>query len=49
MKKYKVTLTEEERAELGHLIGRGKGAARKLLHARILLKAGGTTKSSAKP
>lgn len=39
MKKYKVTLTEEERADLGHLISRGKGAARKLLHARILLKA----------
>ncbi len=39
MKKYKVTLTEQEREELGQLIGRGKGAARKLLHARILLKA----------
>jgi transposase len=39
MKKYKVTLTEQEREELGQLISRGKGAARKLLHARILLKA----------
>ena len=39
MKKYKVTLTEQERDELGQLISRGKGAARKLLHARILLKA----------
>jgi transposase len=39
MKKYKVTLTEEERKSLEHLISRGKGAARKLLHARILLKA----------
>ena len=39
MKKYKVTLTEEEREELRQLIGKGKGAARKLLHARILLKA----------
>jgi transposase len=39
MKKYKVTLTEEERKTLEHLISRGKGAARKLLHARILLKA----------
>jgi hypothetical protein len=39
MKKYKVTLTEEERKDLEHLISRGKGAARKLLHARILLKA----------
>ena len=39
MKKYKVTLSHEEREELGQLISRGKGAARKLLHARILLKA----------
>jgi len=39
MKKYKVTLTEQEREELGQLIRKGKGAARKLLHARILLKA----------
>ena len=39
MKKYKVTLTEQERAELGQLISKGKGTARKLLHARILLKA----------
>ena len=38
MKKYKVTLTEEERSELQELISRGKGAARKLCHARILLK-----------
>jgi transposase len=39
MKKYKVTLTQEEREELSQLISRGKGAARKLVHARILLKA----------
>jgi transposase len=39
MKKYRVTLTEEERQQLEQLISRGKGAARKLLHARILLKA----------
>lgn len=39
MKKYRVTLTEAEREELGQLINTGKGAARKLLHARILLKA----------
>ncbi|HET8670323.1 MAG TPA: IS630 family transposase [Candidatus Saccharimonadales bacterium] len=39
MKKYKVTLSGEERQSLEHLISRGKGAARKLLHARILLKA----------
>ena len=39
MKKYKVTLTEQEREDLGQLISQGKGAARKLRHARILLKA----------
>jgi len=39
MKRYIVTLTEQEREELSQLISKGKGAARKLLHARILLKA----------
>jgi transposase len=39
MKKYKVTLTAEERQELQELIAVGKGAAKKLIHARILLKA----------
>lgn len=39
MKKYRVSLTESEREDLSQLIRRGKGAARKLLHARILLKA----------
>lgn len=39
MKKYKVGLTEQEREVLSQLISRGKGTARKLLHARILLKA----------
>jgi transposase len=38
-KRYIVTLTEEERGRLGELISSGKGAARKLTHARILLKA----------
>jgi transposase len=38
-KKYVVTLTEEERQTLQALISRGKAAARKLTHARILLKA----------
>ena len=47
-KKYHVTLTHEERAELEQLIRRGRAAARKLTHARILLKCdenagGGTT------
>ena len=39
MKKYKVTLTAEERRALEHLIAAGKAAALKLAHARILLKA----------
>ena len=39
MNKYKVTLTDEERSTLLELISRGKGPARKLCHARILLKA----------
>lgn len=38
-KKYVVTLTAKERQELGCLIDRGQAAARKLMHARILLKA----------
>jgi transposase len=42
MKKYRVTLTSAERNELNQLISSGKGAARKLLHARILLKADGS-------
>jgi transposase len=39
MKKYKVTLTSEERLQLHELIATGKAAAQKLTHARILLKA----------
>jgi transposase len=38
-KKYRVTLTDEERAELKTLVSAGKAAARTLTHARILLKA----------
>ena len=38
-KKYIITLTEEERQMLREMISRGKAAARKLTHARILLKA----------
>jgi hypothetical protein len=38
-KKYIVTLTEEERAELQKLVSTGKAAARRLNHARILLLA----------
>jgi transposase len=38
-KKYIVTLTPEERHMLQEMLSRGKAAARKLTHARILLKA----------
>ncbi len=38
-KKYVVTLTEEERQTLLAMLSRGRTAARKLVHARILLKA----------
>ena len=38
-KKYVVTLTEEEREMLKAMLCRGKAPARKLMHARILLKA----------
>ena len=38
-KKYRVTLTAEERAGLEALICRGKADARKLAHARVLLQA----------
>jgi transposase len=38
-KKYIVTLTEAERRVLQAMLSRGKAAARKLMHARILLKA----------
>jgi len=38
-KKYIITLTQEERRMLQEMLSRGKAAARKLMHARILLKA----------
>ena len=48
-KKYHVTLTIEERAELDAITRRGRAAARKLTHARILLRcdegAGGPARS----
>lgn len=37
-KKYRVTLTGEEREQLTALVSKGKAAARALNHARILLK-----------
>jgi len=39
MDKYRVTLESEERTALEHLVSAGKGAARRLTHARILLLA----------
>ena len=39
MKKYKVTLTAEERRQLLDLISAGKASAKRLAHARVLLKA----------
>ena len=38
-KKYIVTLTDPERVVLRKVISSGKGAARRLVHARVLLKA----------
>jgi transposase len=38
-KKYIVTLTEPEREMLQAMLSKGKAAARKLMHARVLLKA----------
>ena len=39
MAKFRVTLTDEERCVLRNMVSSGKGAARKLLHGRILLQA----------
>lgn len=39
MKKYRVTLTAEEREELAGLLSRGKADVRKLKHAQVLLRA----------
>src|SRR5262245_4239207 len=39
MDKYRVTLTQDERADLEQMASCGKAAARKLTHARILLLA----------
>jgi hypothetical protein len=39
VKKYHVTLSEDEREMLDKLVSAGKASARKLTHARILLKA----------
>lgn len=47
MKRYKVTLTKEERQQLRALIAAGKAAAAKLTRARILLKADASPGGSA--
>jgi hypothetical protein len=39
MEKYRVNLTDEEREALNSLLQKGKAAARRLAHARILLLA----------
>jgi hypothetical protein len=39
MKKYRVTLMAEERAQLREVLARGKADVRTLKHAQILLKA----------
>lgn len=39
MKKYSISLTQEQRQSLEKLISSGEASARKLTHARILLKA----------
>ena len=38
-KRYRVTLTADERAELVQLLARGKADVRKLRHAQMLMKA----------
>lgn len=39
MEKYIVELTSKERKELSELVSKGKAAARKITHARVLLQA----------
>ncbi len=39
MKKYIVKLSKQERKELQELLSKGKSSARKITHARVLLKA----------
>jgi len=47
MKKYKVTLTAEERKFLQELVAAGKATSKKVLQARILLKADASPQSPA--
>jgi len=46
-KKYIVTLTQDERQLLQAMLSKGRAAARKLMHARILLKADAGTNGPA--
>lgn len=48
-KRYRVTLSVEERRELQSMVSAGKAAARKLMHARILLLADQAAGGPAKP
>ena len=48
-KRYRVTLTEDERQELQSMVSAGKTAARKLVRARILLLADEADGGPAKP
>lgn len=45
MDKFRVALKEEERAALERLVSAGKAAARKLVHARVLLLADAISKT----
>jgi len=47
MDKYVVELTSEERKELSELVSKGKAAARKITHARVLLQADESENGSA--
>lgn len=47
-KRYRVTLTQQERDELEQLIRKGKSAAQKLAHARVLLQADESDKAPAR-
>jgi transposase len=47
MEKYVVELTSEERKELSELVSKGKAAARKITHARVLLQADESKNGSA--
>ena len=47
MDKYVVELTSEERKKLSELVSKGKAAARKITHARVLLQADESQNGSA--